>query len=97
MTLGEFMKEQGDPLACPVCASRVGTSGLPRVYVAPFNAQEYTLQRCGNCELGFWTPLQIAPAFYESEGFTVIERGFEPHWKLDDVKYGWSAHASGGA
>ncbi len=34
--------------------------------------------------------------FYESQGFSVIERGFEPVWKLEDVKYGWSAQASGG-
>jgi ribosomal protein S18 acetylase RimI-like enzyme len=29
--------------------------------------------------------------FYEKRGFTVLERGFEPHWELEDVKYGWSA------
>lgn len=32
-----------------------------------------------------------ACAFYEKNGFVVLERGFEPIWKLDDVKYGWSA------
>jgi len=30
-----------------------------------------------------------ACAFYESQGFRVIQRGFEPVWKLDDVKYAW--------
>lgn len=30
-----------------------------------------------------------ACAFYESQGFKVIQRGFEPTWQLEDVKYGW--------
>ena len=34
--------------------------------------------------------------FYEKHGFSVIQRGFEPHWKLEDVKYGWSAGPSSG-
>jgi ribosomal protein S18 acetylase RimI-like enzyme len=29
--------------------------------------------------------------FYEKHGFVVVERGFEPHWQLDDVKYRWPA------
>jgi len=32
-----------------------------------------------------------ACAFYESQGFEVIQRGFEPTWQLEDVKYAWSA------
>jgi len=35
-----------------------------------------------------------ACSFYESQGFTVVQRGFEPTWKLDDVKYAWSRAAS---
>jgi GNAT superfamily N-acetyltransferase len=31
-----------------------------------------------------------ACAFYERGGFVAIERGFEPFWKLDDVKYRWA-------
>lgn len=31
-----------------------------------------------------------ACAFYESQGFTVLQRGFEPFWKLADVKFTWS-------
>ena len=27
--------------------------------------------------------------FYEHRGFVAVERGFEPMWKLDDVKYQW--------
>jgi ribosomal protein S18 acetylase RimI-like enzyme len=29
--------------------------------------------------------------FYEKHGFVVVERGFEPNWQLEDVKYSWSA------
>ena len=35
-----------------------------------------------------------ACAFYESQGFSVVQRGFEPTWQLDDVKYAWSRAAS---
>src|SRR5574337_662120 len=30
-----------------------------------------------------------ACAFYESQGFKVVQRGFEPTWQLEDVKYAW--------
>lgn len=30
-----------------------------------------------------------ACAFYESQGFVVACRGFEPFWQLEDVKYIW--------
>lgn len=36
-----------------------------------------------------------ARAFYQREGFVVVAHGFEPHWRLDDVKYHWQA--DGGA
>jgi ribosomal protein S18 acetylase RimI-like enzyme len=29
--------------------------------------------------------------FYEKHGFVPIQRGFEPNWQLEDVKYSWSA------
>ena len=35
-----------------------------------------------------------ACTFYESQGFTVAERGFEPMWQLADVKYSWFSAAS---
>ena len=31
-----------------------------------------------------------ARMFYESHGFIAVEHGFEPEWKLEDVKYKWS-------
>jgi ribosomal protein S18 acetylase RimI-like enzyme len=33
--------------------------------------------------------------FYEKHGFIAVERGFEPHWQLEDVKYSWSAERVG--
>jgi ribosomal protein S18 acetylase RimI-like enzyme len=33
--------------------------------------------------------------FYESQGFSVVERGFEPEWQLEDVKYRWSVGTHG--
>jgi ribosomal protein S18 acetylase RimI-like enzyme len=35
-----------------------------------------------------------ACAFYESQGFQVIQRSFEPTWQLEDVKYGWARSQS---
>ncbi len=32
---------------------------------------------------------QGARAFYEKHGFVATERGFEPSWQLEDVKYCW--------
>jgi ribosomal protein S18 acetylase RimI-like enzyme len=32
----------------------------------------------------------VACRFYEKHGFTVLERGFEETWQLEDVKYAWS-------
>lgn len=33
----------------------------------------------------------IARAFYEKHGFRIVARGFEPQWKLADVRYEWAA------
>lgn len=30
-----------------------------------------------------------ARTFYERHGFRIVARGFEPHWKLDDLRYEW--------
>ena len=32
-----------------------------------------------------------ARAFYRARGFVEVSQGFEPNWKLDDVKFEWSA------
>ena len=34
---------------------------------------------------------RVACAFYERHGFAVAARGFEPNWRLDDVRYVWRA------
>jgi ribosomal protein S18 acetylase RimI-like enzyme len=35
-----------------------------------------------------------ACAFYESQGFKVVQRGYEPTWQLEDVKYAWARSES---
>lgn len=37
---------------------------------------------------------RIACAFYESQGFRVAARGFEPFWQLEDVRYEWRRRAA---
>jgi ribosomal protein S18 acetylase RimI-like enzyme len=32
--------------------------------------------------------------FYEHHGFSAVAHGFEPEWKLDDVKYQWVRRGS---
>lgn len=32
-----------------------------------------------------------ARAFYERHGFTIVARGFEPEWQLEDLRYEWVA------
>ena len=32
---------------------------------------------------------EVARAFYERHGFVITARGFEPSWKLDDLRYEW--------
>ena len=34
---------------------------------------------------------RVAQAFYEHHGFVVVERGFEPSWQLEDIRYLWVA------
>jgi len=40
---------------------------------------------------------QAARAFYESQGFRAVAHGFEPTWKLDDIKYSWAREAHNAA
>jgi GNAT superfamily N-acetyltransferase len=51
-------------------------------------------QSCGSLWLYTFARNQSARAFYERNGFVAVARGFEPEWKLEDVKYEWSG--SGG-
>lgn len=81
------MKEKTKRMACPLCDSSICPEKTARIYVSPFNRQEYRLHTCANCKLGFWTPLKVVSEFYESEGFSAYtayhqgERPF-PKWSL---------------
>lgn len=44
----------------------------------------------GSLWLYTFTRNKNACAFYESQGFTILQRGFEPFWQLEDVKFTWS-------
>jgi ribosomal protein S18 acetylase RimI-like enzyme len=45
---------------------------------------------CGTLWLYTFARNARACSFYESQGFIATARGFEPNWKLDDVRYEWS-------
>jgi ribosomal protein S18 acetylase RimI-like enzyme len=45
---------------------------------------------CGTLWLFTFARNATACAFYESQGFRVVRRGFEPPWQLEDVKYAWA-------
>src|SRR5213075_156293 len=47
-------------------------------------------ESCGSLWLFTFSRNAVACAFYERYGFRVAARGFEPNWKLDDVRYEWS-------
>lgn len=47
-------------------------------------------QSCGSLWLFTFEKNAIARAFYERHGFRIAARGFEPMWKLDDLRYEWS-------
>ena len=49
------------------------------------------IQSSGSLWLYTFARNSVAQAFYERHGFRVVERGHEPTWKLDDIKYAWSA------
>ena len=52
-------------------------------------------QSTGSPWLYAFTENTRACRFYEKHGFVAVERGFEPVWQLEDVKYSWSAMRSG--
>lgn len=47
-------------------------------------------ESCGSLWLYTYARNEGACAFYESQGFVVAQRGFEPFWQLEDVKFTWS-------
>lgn len=48
-------------------------------------------QSCGSLSLYTFERNTGARTFYERNGFTLVSRGFEPNWQLDDLKYEWCA------
>jgi ribosomal protein S18 acetylase RimI-like enzyme len=46
-------------------------------------------QSAGSLWLYTFARNAVACAFYEHHGFHVAARGYEPYWKLDDVRYEW--------
>jgi ribosomal protein S18 acetylase RimI-like enzyme len=51
-------------------------------------------QSSGSLWLYTFARNQAARAFYERNGFVAVAHGFEPEWKLEDVKYEWSEERS---
>ena len=49
-------------------------------------------ESCGNLWLYTFARNKVACAFYENQGFLVVQRGFEPVWQLEDVKFNWARH-----
>jgi ribosomal protein S18 acetylase RimI-like enzyme len=49
-------------------------------------------QSAGSLWLYTFAQNERACAFYERSGFREEKRGFEEHWKLEDVKYVWVAN-----
>ena len=47
-------------------------------------------ESCGNLWLYTFARNKVACTFYENQGFVVVQRGFEPDWQLEDVKFAWS-------
>jgi 2-polyprenyl-3-methyl-5-hydroxy-6-metoxy-1,4-benzoquinol methylase len=71
---------------CPICTSESKTPAI-QDFISPYNEEKYQLHHCDNCRLEYWTPLQIIPEFYTSEGYEAYagyhsgSRPF-PRWTL---------------
>jgi ribosomal protein S18 acetylase RimI-like enzyme len=50
-------------------------------------------ESCGSLWLHTFTQNQNARLFYESHGFTEVERESENMWKLESIKYQWRRNA----
>lgn len=54
-------------LPCPVCTEPAVVTSIR--HCATHNETSYTLYRCPDCSLQFWSPLEADPSVYEEEGF----------------------------
>ena len=53
--------------------------------------EEAKVGSVGRLDLYTFARNRGARAFYERQGFVEVERGFEPHWQLEDLRYEWRA------
>lgn len=83
---------------CPGCGKSSNVDPHGRIYVSRYDATRYHYHHCKHCDLEFWSPLRMIPAFYEQEGIDSYEsfhagtRPF-PHWALPFFE---GAQAGGG-
>jgi 2-polyprenyl-3-methyl-5-hydroxy-6-metoxy-1,4-benzoquinol methylase len=83
---GEMVTSVNDVI-CPVCSELQEPTRYRRSYFSSYENKRYSLYHCERCDLEFWSPLRMIPAFYEQEGVTSYEsfhagtRPF-PHWTL---------------
>ena len=54
------------------------------------------MEFAGNGTLSLWVLERNdrARRFYEKRGFRIVERGFEPDWQLEDLRYEWTRSPS---
>jgi ribosomal protein S18 acetylase RimI-like enzyme len=69
--------------------------GLHRQGIGPALLALSKRRSAGSLWLYAFTRNIRACRFYEKHGFVAVERGFEPNWQLEDVKYSWSAEGVG--
>ncbi len=76
---------------CPICTSETKTPPI-QDFISPYKEEKYELYHCDKCGLEYWTPLQIIPEFYTSEGYEAYSsyhsgtRPF-PQWTLPFFDY----------
>lgn len=58
-----------DRIDCPICRNPAPTGTPPHQHLAGQTQITYTLHHCPDCELKFWSPLEVVPEVYVEEGF----------------------------
>jgi len=91
-----------------VAGALVGFVAASRASIAQLHVHVEFLRRGIGTQLLAWAQAQSsgslwlytfarntgARAFYEHHGFVDVEHGFEPTWRLEDVKYRWVRYTS---
>lgn len=65
----EMPENDNSETTCAGCLAKARACAPRYTHHAAHNQRMYTLQRCPNCDLQFWWPLQADPSVYEGEGF----------------------------